>query len=169
MSFGTKFDLLNSVKYLYLCKLSEPKDNSLRIVVEEAVDNRGGAIIPGSERPELAALRTDIFPIEPVEGCKIFELSWNRYVAYLVTEEMVGSCGNYEDEDYSGNLFRVFTKSHFLEHLTRDTGAHTEPIQHFKLACLNHLIDIASYEVPSIRLLARTDEVPPRIENTRKL
>jgi hypothetical protein len=64
---------------------------------------------------------------------------------------MVGSCGDYEDEVNSGKLFRVYTKSHFLDHLARDTGAHTEPIRNFTLTCLNHLIDIASYEVPTLR------------------
>jgi hypothetical protein len=117
-----------------------------------------------SEAPELSALRNDALPIESVEGCRAFELMWNRYVAYLVTEEMVGSCGTYEDENSSGKLFRVYTKSHFLDHLDRDTGAHSDPIRHFKLTCLNHLIDIASYEVPSIRLLEPIAEVPPRIQ-----
>src|SRR5437588_13097630 len=54
-------------------------------------------------------------------------------VAYLVTEECVGSCGRDDDEIYTGKLFRVYTKSHFLEHLLRDTGGHTESILHFKL------------------------------------
>ena len=63
---------------------------------------------------------------------------------------MVGSCGNYDDEVFSGKLFRVYTKSHFLEHLTRDTGGHTEQITHYKLTCLNHLIDVAAYGPPEI-------------------
>src|SRR5450755_2035939 len=43
------------------------------------------------ELPELAAIRKDASPIESVEGCRVFELYWRRYVAYLVTEELVGS------------------------------------------------------------------------------
>lgn len=164
MSFGPEFDTLNSVKYLYLRAITEPRDNSLRIVVEEAVDNRGGVVVPNPELPELAALWKDSWPIESIKGCRIFELSWKRYVAYLVTEEMAGSCGDYKDEIYTGNLFRVYTKSHFLEHLARDTGAHTEPIRHFKLACLNHVIDIASYEPPTIVLRERDSDTPARIQ-----
>jgi hypothetical protein len=72
---------------------------------------------------------------------------WKRHVAYLVTEEVVGSC-RHEDEIRAGNLFRVYTKSHFLEHLARNTGAHMNPALHFKLLCLNHLIDVAAYEAP---------------------
>jgi hypothetical protein len=93
------------------------------------------------------------WPIEFTETCMRFELIWKHVVAYLVTEECAGSCGNYIDEIYTGKLLRVYTKSHFLEHIARDTGAHTEPIQHYKLTCLNHLIDVACYVAPEIRLL----------------
>ena len=40
MSGSLELDSLNSVKYLYLRELSEPRDNSLRILVEEAVLGR---------------------------------------------------------------------------------------------------------------------------------
>ena len=68
-----------------------------------------------------------------------------------VTEECVGSCGSHDDEIFRGKLFRVYTKSHFLEHLARDTGGHTETILHYKLTCLNHLIDVAAYAPPEVR------------------
>lgn len=153
MTARAEREVLNLVKYLYLRELSEPRDNSLRLVLEEAVVNRAGSALPRPNLPELAEISKDARPIESLEGCRSFELLWKRYVAYLVTEECVGSCGSYDDESYTGTLFRVYTKSHFLEHLARDTGGHTEPIQHFKLTCLNHLIDVASYAEPEIRVL----------------
>ena len=79
-----------------------------------------------------------------------------------MTEELVGSNVDSDDDEeiYTGRLFRVYTKSHFLEYLAKNTGGHTEPIQHYKLICLNHLIDVASYAPPEI---ARVDLVssPP--------
>jgi hypothetical protein len=160
-----ELDALNSVKFLYLRELSEPRDNSLRLVVDEAVVNRSGQVRLGvSELPELKKLREDAWPIETTEVCGRFELSWKHVVAYLVTEECVGSCGNYDDESYTGKLFRIYTKSHFLEHIARDTGAHTEPIQHYKLICLNHLIDVASYAPPEIRLLGPISAKSQRIQ-----
>ena len=146
-------DSLNSVKYLYLRELSEPQDNSLRIVVQEAVDNRAAPVLVAPDLPELAEILRDAWPIESVEGCKTFALSWDRYAAYLVTEELVGSNGRYEDEAYTGRLLRVYTKSHFLGHLARDTGGHLEPLRHYKLICLNHLIDVASYAPPEIHVI----------------
>lgn len=163
MSDSPGFDALNSVKYLFLRDLSEPRDNALRIVVEEAVVNRLGQVrLP--EFPELAAIVKDASPIESIEGCKSFELSWTRYAAYLVTEELVGSCAKYDDEAFTGGLFRIYTRSHFLDHLARDTGGYTEPIQHYKLVCLNHLIDVASYAPPEIRVVGPPSTPSHRIQ-----
>jgi hypothetical protein len=148
----TAVEQLDSVQYLYLRELSEPQDNSLKLVVEEAVLN--GSVAAKFD-PELEAIVKDATPIESVEGCKVFELYWKRYAAYLVTEELVGSnsVNGYEDESYTGRTLRVYTRSHFLDHLARDTGGHIDPLQHYKLVCLNHLIDVAAYAPPDVRRL----------------
>jgi hypothetical protein len=132
----------------------EPKDNALRIIVQEAISNSERPVLTDPERsPELNALLSGAFPIESTASCKTFMLEWKHYVAYLVTEECVGSCGSYEDEIYTGRLFRTYTRSHFLEHLTRDTGAHIDPLQHHKLVCLNHLIDVVATSAPTISMI----------------
>lgn len=156
-----ELDSLNSLKYLYLRELSEPRDNSLRIVVQEAADKRSAPISVPPDLPELTEILKDAWPIGSVEGCKRFELSWDRYAAYLVTEELVGSNGSYEDEAYTGRLLRVYTKSHFLEYLARDTAGHLEPIHHYKVICLNHLIDVASYAPPKIQLIGSAPPAGP--------
>ena len=153
MPFGDDaIDELRSVEYLYLVQLSEPRDNSLRIVVQEAILNTSrGAQSPS---PSLEHLFKDAHPIESTPRCRVFELYWKRYAAYCVTEELVGSNagGGYEDEIYSGKILRSYTKSHFLDHVVRDTGGHLEDVLHFKLICLNHLIDIAAYGKPQVTL-----------------
>jgi hypothetical protein len=151
MAAGTALGFLDSATYLYLRGLTEPRDNSLRLVVQEAVVNPGGLILPHPELPELEELLKGASPIETTDSCRTFELTWKRYVAYLVTEECVGSCGQYGDEVFTGKLFRVYKKSHFLEHLSRDTGGHTEEVLHYKLTCLNHLIDVAAYGPPEVK------------------
>jgi hypothetical protein len=45
MSNSLELDSLNSVKYLYLRELSEPRDNSLRLVVQEAGRGRDAASV----------------------------------------------------------------------------------------------------------------------------
>ncbi len=152
--FGvSEFDALNSVEYLFLRRLVEPEDNLLRITSDQAVQNPLAPVRRHPEIPGLHEILNGATPTQITDTCKRFELFWNRYVAYRVTEECLGSCGTYSDEAYPGKLFRVYSKSHFLVYLARDTGAHTEPIQPFKIVCMNHLIDIASYASPDIRII----------------
>ena len=145
--------LLNQARHLFLRHISEPEENSLRLVVEEAIADRTEAVSPPDPTSPVAEILKGASPIKPAEGCRAFQLLWGHYVAYLFTEEEVGSGGSDEDEVYTGNLLRAYTKSHFLDHLARDTGGHFQPILHYKLICQNHLIDVASYSPPEVRLL----------------
>lgn len=73
-----------------------------------------------------------------------------------MTEELVGSnaANAYADEIYTGQILRVYSKSHFLDHVMRDTGGHIQEILHYKLICLNHLIDVVSYHPPYVEIVA---------------
>jgi len=149
---GDAISLLNHARYLFLRQISEPEENSLRLLVEEATPDRTETVSTPDLDSPFAEIRSGASPIKSAEGCRTFELDWSRYVAYLVTEEGVGSGGSDADEVYTGNLLRLYTKSHFLDHLALDTGGHVQPIQHYKLICQNHLIDVASYSPPEVRL-----------------
>lgn len=120
----TDMNFLDSAKYLYLRELTEPRDNSLRLVVQEALVNPSGVVRSHPELPELGELSISASPIESTDTCKSFELTWERYVAYLVTEECVGSCGQYGDEVFTGSLFRD-TQSHIFLSILRETLAAT--------------------------------------------
>lgn len=153
---------LNLVGLIDLREISEPDKrafNSLRIVVEEAIVNKAAVVV--SDRPELANILAGAHPIESVEGCRKFQLSWPHYLAYLVTEELVGSnaLNGYSDEVYTGKILRVYSKSHFLDHMMRDTGGHIQDILHFKLICLNHLIDVVSYHPPDVKILVPHERI----------
>jgi hypothetical protein len=151
---------LNSVRFVYLREISELDKrtlNSLRIVVEEAVVNDAAGMV--SDRPELANVLAGAHPIESIDGCKKFGLSWKHYLAYLVTEELVGSnaLDGYDDEVYSGKILRLYTKSHFLDHIMRDTGAHIQQVVHYKIICLDHFIDVVSYDPPEVEVLTPSE------------
>lgn len=130
--------------------------------MEQAVVNEAAAVV--SDRPEFSNLLAGAHPIESVEGCKTFWLTWKHYLAYLVTEELVGSnaAKGYADEIYTGKILRVYTRSHFLDHIMRDTGGHVQDILHYKLICLNHLIDVVSYLPPAVEVLAGDGGFPNR-------
>jgi hypothetical protein len=146
---------INAVSYLFLGRLFEPRDNSLTIILEEAVSNKaksGPTTLPGG-----ITLPGDSCPIEPTSDCSVFTLHWKNYVSYCVTEEMVGSCGKYEDEDYTGRLLRLYSKSHYLDFVAKDTGAHFEPYRHYKIACLNHIVDIVATSIPELQSSSREE------------
>lgn len=63
---------------------------------------------------------------------------------------------------YEGGILRVYTKSHFLDHVMRDTGGHIQEVLHYKLICLNHLIDIVSYYQPDVEVLSRGEVLSTR-------
>jgi hypothetical protein len=147
---------IDSSDYLFLNKLIEPRDNSLTIVLDEAKANHAkkGPTVIGS-----ITLPGDSSPIEPTPDCQIFTLHWKNYVSYCVTEEMHGSRGKYEDETYTGRLLRVYSKSHYLDFVEKDTGAHFEPYHHYKICCSNHLIDVVSTDRPQISASTREEAI----------
>lgn len=145
---------IDSASYLFLSRLFEPRDNSLTIILEEAIANKaksGPRELPGDITLE------DSCPIEPTSDCRVFTLHWKNYVSYCVMEEMVGSCGQYGDEKYTGRLLRLYSKSHFLEFVAKNTGAHFEEYRHYKISCLNHIIDIVATSIPELQSLTREE------------
>src|SRR4051794_4999877 len=107
MGSMTALEQLDSTKYLYLREISEPNKqtfNNLCVVVEEAAVNYGESV--HDDKPELEAIFKDAHPIKSVAGCKRYRLFWKHYLAYLVTEELVGSNApnGYADEQFSGTV-----------------------------------------------------------------
>jgi hypothetical protein len=144
---------IDSAAYLFLGRLFEPRDNQLTIVLQEAVANK----VKTGPRTFAGVDFGDVTPIEHTSDCRIFTLSWTSYVTYCVTEEMVGSCGEYKDDVYTGRLLRQYSKSNFLSFLAKETGAHFAPYQHYKICCQNHNIDIAATASPTLSVLTSTE------------
>ena len=113
---GSLFARVNKAKHLFLRSLTESGINQLHLVVEEAVVNEAKrGKMKSSDIPDfLAFLLESSAPIESIDGCLAFRLYWKHYAAYLVTEECVGSCGDYADEVFEGDRLRKYSKSHFL-------------------------------------------------------
>src|SRR5882757_2456776 len=80
MAANSEQDALDSVAYLYLRELSEPRDNSLRLVIDEAVTQESDSVrAEGLDLPELAEILKDAKTIETIESCLTFELTWEHY------------------------------------------------------------------------------------------
>jgi len=139
-------DQINTHKYLYLDKLVELNDLELEIWIDEAKTQ--------GNRDDLPENATCYGTMETDESCKKYKIKIDGYIAYVVTNESFAQ--ENEDEEYDGNLFRIYSKSNFLDYASKSMNVgyaedlFDEKPKHFEIVCLNHVIDIICFEDFSI-------------------
>ena len=90
--------------------------------------------------------------IEVTQSSRVFTLSWASYVVYSVLNESFANPSDHT-EVYEGGLFRVYTKSHFIDYLSRATFATNEypgPMQHYEVCCVDHVFQVISTSAPHV-------------------
>jgi hypothetical protein len=146
-TFAKGFAEIDSCHSLFVREITEPRENSLRLMIEEAF------VLP--EEVTVAVGGTEItggHPIRCVEGSRLFEIVWDFYVAYSVRNESYVTRD--ESEEFSGRFARIYSKSHFLDYVSRAAFAcseHPGPLQHVGLVSECHIIDVVSTEPPRVR------------------
>jgi hypothetical protein len=149
-------EAIRSCKYLFLHSITEPEENALRVVLHEA---RVGDPPDDGElaKEPLLALR-DVLAgsraIVHVAGCRVFELTWSRYVGYSVENESYGAPEPKESVG-KGRLIVEYTRSVYLSYLAKATFASDDypgPFTHWALHCLNHIVNVASVDRPQIAI-----------------
>ena len=137
---------LDSCGYLYLEELSEPHANGLRLVLSEGiVADRAETLTVGEV--EIPRVR----PVEVTDPSRWFEVVWDTYISYSVRNESY--CSWDKEEKWTGNAFRVYSKSKFLEFVSTGTfasDAYPGPFVHYEILCSDHIIDVASEHPPTI-------------------
>lgn len=81
---------IDECKYLYMRGLHEPRDNKIRFLIEEAGLQTPR---PSQEDPgfgSIAALLEDARPIESDSSSRLFEIVYDEYVSYTVSNETYG-------------------------------------------------------------------------------
>jgi hypothetical protein len=76
----------------------------------------------------------------------------SQMVSYTVLNESYGVYPK-EPEKFAGKLFRKFDWSHLLEFTKRTTIAselYSGPLEHYEIACLNHVVDVITTGPPRI-------------------
>jgi hypothetical protein len=145
-------DEINTCKYFFLSELSEPGENELRLVIEEAAVGESEQIVEGSLRA---------YPIDTSPQSRVFELNWPAYIAYAVRNESHAVPS--DKEIYEGKLLRRFSTSHFLDYVrvsTNTSDLWPGSLQHWEMVCLNHVIDVVAVDDPEIVKLNRQTEAP---------
>ncbi|WP_295570605.1 hypothetical protein [Stenotrophomonas maltophilia] len=141
---------LDTCEYLFLTGIGELEANCLRLVIDE------GRVTGEPRRVDLGQGRSidDVRAIEVTPHSQRFELIWVHYISYAVHNESYQSWD--DSEAWSGNLFRRYSRSKFLDYLDHATFAdsrHPGPFAHYQVICQDHVIDIAALQPPKVRLL----------------
>jgi hypothetical protein len=136
--------------YLYLTDIGEPKDNVLRLVIEEA---RASGELEDIKIADVTL--PDVRSIVSDESCHAYEILFGSYVAYAVRNESYGVPD--ESEEFTGRRFCVYSKSRFLDYVRLATFASDDypgKLNHYGINCLNHIVDVVSIEEPRISISA---------------
>ncbi|MBS7563808.1 hypothetical protein KHS38_05280 [Mucilaginibacter sp. Bleaf8] len=97
------FDEINNIQYIYLHTLEEPRDNHLSITIVAAkVADHEEETITGKANPIIVD-----------KDCPRYESRFNKfYIAYQIINESFAISG--EDDEYTGSILRVYSKSAYL-------------------------------------------------------
>jgi len=134
---------IQSAKYLYLDRIVEENDLELRVYVDEAVAD--------SEVTEEVEGVAGCSPIVSNESCARYEFVFENYVGYSVRNESYTSRD--DEEKYTGNLYRLYSKSKFLDYIQESCvglDLLAPNLKHYEIVCLNHIVDVATEYEPII-------------------
>ncbi len=114
-------------------QINEPRTDgvSLRIIVNIAKNPTDLLIFPHSD-----------------SQASTLQLDFSNYVTYSVIYDEFTSKN--ENELYQGESFRVYLKSDLLNTIKPKSILPDKKLQHFSLACIEHKVDILSYDEPII-------------------
>jgi hypothetical protein len=125
------FEEINKLWGIYLDNLEEPKDNQLLLHIYEATGS---------------------------EGRNRYRVYFGSCASYAVTDERYRKLDDGYDK-WEGKLFCLLSQSRFLDFICNNTSAETYhdnlhedrgKLKHYAFYCLNHTIDIVSFDEPII-------------------
>ena len=104
------FEDLNSHKYLDLLEIGETDEWGFRLVIAEAGTIEDSPLVTPDEEPndKIRKLLNESKPIEVTESSKLYEVVFNDYITYSVTNESYANAG--KNEEYEGKLARIYSK-----------------------------------------------------------
>jgi hypothetical protein len=149
------FRAMNQHKYLDMLEIQETYKDSLRIVIAEAgISDEAPQVSPKEEPNDaLRKILNESKPIEVTGNSAHYEIIFNVYIAYAVTNE---SYAGGIDEKFEGKLARIYSESAFLNYIKQATFATEEypgPFVHYGFCCLNQIVDIVSEQPPTAKLI----------------
>lgn len=154
--WSSMFSAMNKHNYLDMIEIQEIHSDCLRIMMAEARVSDVAQQVSSEEEPNeaLRKLLNESKPIEATEKSARYEIVFDDYIAYAVTNE---SYAGGVEEKFEGGLARVYSESAFLNYIAQGTSATEDypgPFVHYGFCCLNQIIDVVSVSPPTVRLVA---------------
>lgn len=131
--------------WIFLTNLHEPQENALRLAVAEA--------IVGARTQQVPEIASSLAPIEITPRSRRFELIWQSYVGYSVRNESYAISDNETERPVAGVFLERKSSVYlrFLAETTFATAVIQKPMRHWEINCLNHSIDVVSFDEPTIQ------------------
>jgi hypothetical protein len=152
-------DQIESHRFIYLIEINEPSDNVLRLVISEAQERKTSEDLKMGD-VVLSSVLSDVNELVADESCNAYEILFQDYVAYGVRDESFVTPD--ESEKWTGRLFQVYSRSHFLDYVRVATFASDDypgKLGHYGINCLNHIVDIVSASQPIISLIRGAQQI----------
>jgi hypothetical protein len=143
------YEDIDSCHSLLMLEMTEPYDNSLRIIVgETSLGELHDLSVPGAD-----FVFEGVRPVAHREGDRTFSLIWPSYVAYAVSNESFALRQDAKEE--VGKFLRRLQGSSFQRYVGETTWWDDRygTQRHWRVGCSNHVIDIISVDEPSIELI----------------
>jgi hypothetical protein len=153
---------LNECANLYAREIRPIQQLALGLIVNEAKAQPETVAPPQGAPAVIAEILRDCKPIKEDPTCRVFELLFEQdaMVSYTILNETYGKYPE-PPEEFTGRLFRIFSKSHLLDFTRQTTAASDEypgVLRHYEIACLNHIIDVVTAKPPRIAVGMWKDE-----------
>ncbi|MCB2387447.1 hypothetical protein [Thalassolituus alkanivorans] len=138
-----------------MIEIQETYKDCLRIVIAEAGVSNAVPEISSDKEPDkaLRKLLSESKPIEVTDDSAHYEIVFDDYIAYAVTNE---SYDGGIEEKFEGRLARIYSESAFLNYIGQGTFATEDypgPFVHYGFCCLNQIIDVVSERPPTVKLI----------------
>jgi hypothetical protein len=146
-----KYSDLFNLKDIYLDQIFETIDNHLRLIFNRSKTSDIAETITIGEIEIKDSYSIDIDGTKPQ-----IQMDFEWYIGYSVRNESYTVWDDYEEFDVK--IFRIFSKSRYLDFISISTIATEEypgPYKHYGMSCLNHVIDVVSNTDPIIVEISR--------------
>lgn len=146
------YEILMDLKNIFFLGLNEPNCNSLSLFFSRSkVSDIAEPLIIGDKN------LGDSYSVDVDDQTPVFQIDFESYIGYSVLYESFTSWDDYQV--FSGNAFRIYTKSRYLDFISVGTFAsddHPGPYKHYGIVCFDHIIDIVSCNNPIVNEIQRT-------------